>query len=453
MRKLKLTALLFIFGLIATTTTAQENISLSLEEAKSYALENNKEIKNAQLDVLIAKKKIWETTAQGLPQIDAKIAYQNIFKVPTLNFATPVLNSTPNENYPGVFDYEMDYKSSPIKLGTKQSTTIDFTISQLIFSGSYIVGLQTSKVYKQLTLDQQNKSEQNIKSQITNSYYLILILQENANIISNTLKNLSTTEYEIKEMLKEGFVESTDLDQITLTKSNVENGIRTLNQQIAISYDLLKMQLGIFNDSKISLTDNLQNIISNLPEDALTNKKFVVDNNITYQMLETQEKLNKLNVSLKKSEFLPTVAAFYNHQEKTTKADFDFAFPNIVGVNVSIPIFHSAGRFSKVSQAKLELEKTRNQKSQAVQGLQIAYKKAKNDFTTAVANFNNQKTNMKIAQRIYDKTLLKYKEGVSSSMDLTQSNNQLLDSQSKYFQSLLTLLQTKVELNTILNNL
>lgn len=453
MKKIKLASLLFLFGIIISSAQAQERISLSLSEAKAYALKNNKDLKNAELDVLIAKKKVWETTTIGLPQVDATIAYQNIFKVPEMNFGTPILNSTPNENYPGVYNYEMGYMSSPIKLGTKESTTIDITVSQLLFSGSYIVGLQASKVYKQLTLDQQNKSIQDIKSQVTNSYYLILILEENAKILANTLANLSTTQYEIKEMLQEGFVESTDLDQITLTKSSIENAIRTINQQISISYDLLKMQLGIFDDTKISLSENINDIIDSLPKEVITDKPFILNKNITYQMIETQERLNKLDLKLKKAAFLPTVAAFYRHEEKTEKADFDFSFPNIVGINVSIPIFHSTGNISKVNQSRLELEKTKNMKAQAASGLKIAYHKAKSDLSTAIANFNTQKANMQIAQRIYDKTLIKYKEGVSSSMDLTQTNNQLLDAQSKYFQSLLNLLQSKVELNKVLNNI
>jgi len=442
--------------------SGQDTVELSLQEARQFAMENNRNIKNAELEVKIAQKEIWETTASGLPQIDAQVSYQNIFEVPTAQFPQTVIRKNPSDQLPVMGDiietstgnYALTMtEGQSIKLGTKQSTTIDLTVSQLIFSGSYIVGLQAAKVYKQLVLDQKERSELDTKAQVSDTYYMVLVLEENLNLMKKTLDNIKKTQYEIQQMLNEGFVEDTDLDQIKLNRMNIENAIGNLEKQVATSYDLLKLQLGMEEQKNVVLTESIGDLTQDVPLKDLMNESFNIENNLTYQMLETQERLSKLDLKLKKSEFLPTISGFYRHQEKTQRADFDMTIPDLIGVNVQIPIFHSAARFSRVKQAKLKLAQTRNQKSQAVQGLNLEIRQAKNAFSNAVKNYNNQKKNMHLAQKIYDKTLTKYKEGVSSSMDLTQANNQLIDNQSKYYQALLEMLQKKVELNKKLNNL
>lgn len=441
---------------------SQEPLELTLEEAKLYALENNRTVENAELEVLIAEKKVWETTATGLPQVNASVSYQNIFKVPTVNFPSNAIVKNPGQETPvfgelietstGTYALSM-VEGQPIKLASKQNTTLNLTVSQLIFSGSYIVGLQASRVYKQLSTEQLEKSKLDVKAEVTNTYYMILVLEENLNILENTLENVKKTEAEISEMLKEGFVEDTDLDQIKLNRMTIENGMNELSSQVEVSYQLLKMQLGLERNEKIALTDDIEKVTQDLPVEQLMKSDFELERNLSYRMLETQVELSELDLKLKKSEFLPTIAGFYRHEEITNAADFNTSIPDLIGINVDIPIFHSAGRFAKVKQAKLTVVKTRNQKELAVQGLFLEVKQARSNFTTAVSSYNNEKKNLELSQKIYDKTLAKYKEGIASSMDLTQANNQILNIQSNYYQALLNMLQAKVQLNKKLNNL
>lgn len=453
---------LFLFLILSGFISAQQSYEFSLEEAKEYALKNNRDVKNAALEVIIAQKKIWETTAMGLPQVDASVAYQNIFDVPTVNFPSNTIIKNPTDA-----DYVMGEQivtpsgtyalslteGTPIELAVKENTTIDITVSQLIFSGSYLVGLQASKVYKSLSEEQLENAELDTKAQVSDSYYLILVLEENLSIIQGTLENIVTTESEISAMLEEGFVEDTDLDQITLNKVMIQNAIVEIENQVGIAYELIKMQLGVDASDKIILTEDIESLKADIPVEKLIQSEFNLEQNLSYRMLQTQEELAELDWKLQKTEFLPTVAGYYRHEEVTTVADFNTSIPDMVGLSVDIPIFHSAGRFAKVKQAKLRLEQTRNTKDQAVQGLKMQVTQARNNFSTAVAQLNNQKKNMNLSQRIYDKTLMKYKEGLSSSMDLTQANNQLLSIQQSYYQALLAMLQTKVELNKKLNNL
>lgn len=458
----QVTAILVVLILTAFTASSQDTVELSLEEAKEYAINNNREVKNAELEVIIARKKVWETTATGLPQIDASVSYQNIFSVPEVNFPSNSIVKNPSDDTPvfgapietstGTYALTM-VEGEPIKLASKQNTTLNLTVSQLIFSGSYIVGLQASKVYKQLASEQLEKSELDVKAQTADTYYMILVLEENLNIMQNTLENIEKTEYEISELLKEGFVEDTDLDQMKLNRMTIENGISELNSQVEVAYQMLKLQIGMERDKKLVLSDDIQNIKNDVPVEALLNEDFDLENNLSYRMLTTQEDLSELDWKQKKSEFLPTISGFYRHEEIANAPDFNTSIPDLIGVNVDIPIFHSAGRFAKVKQARLKLEQTRNQKEQAVQGLYLELKQARNNFSTAVKNYNTQQENLQLAEKIYNKTLEKYKEGISSSMDLTQANNQMLNTQNNYYQALLNMLQAKVTLNKKLNNL
>lgn len=177
---------------------------------------------------------------------------------------------------------------------------------------------------------------------------------------------------------------------------------------------------------------------------------FDVSQNISYQLLDTQEKLAELDLKNKKAEFLPTVAGFYQHQENFNDKAFNLTPPDIVGVSVSIPIFSSWGRVASIQQKQIELEQTRHDKANAVSGLRIQYRNALNTFLTAKNTYENNKTNLELSKRIYEKTHMKYKEGVSTSFDLSQANGQYLKANTDYFMSVMQLVSAKTELDKLL---
>jgi len=438
---------------------SQENIlplKLSVIDAQNYALQNNRAIQSSKIDIEIAKKKVWETTAIGLPQFSIATSFTHQFEVtkfPMGGGLNPdklgaMAPNTPltNTNLLSSFD-----PPEMTPMGKENNTTFDFTLSQLIFSGEYIVGLQAARIYKEISEKSFVKTEIQTKESVANSYFIVLVLDENLKVLKNSYKAIDQTYNEMVKMNEQGFTEQTDVDQLKISKSNVQTLITSLEAQKDVSTKLLKLQLGVEFTQEIELTDSLSTIINQNNLSYLSKMDYSVDGNIDYQLINTQEKLMELSLKRIKSTFLPTVSAYYRHQELLDEPLINFQPKDILGVSINIPIFSSGQRLSQVSQARLDLEKTRLSKKDVSQSLILEFEKAQSDYQTAFSNFTMNKESMELSKRVYDKTIVKYREGVSSSFELSQNQNQFLTAESNYFNSVLSLLSAKVKLDRILN--
>jgi outer membrane protein len=410
----------------------------------------------------VGEEKIWETKAIGLPQMSASGTYTHIFVVPEVSFGGTTLISDKREGertFAAVPTgngtdsiFQNYFPGDPIKLGVKDNATVNLNVSQLIFSGEYIVGLQATKVFYQISQNSLQSTMADVKESVANTYFLVLLMEQNKEILSKSLANVTKTLSDMKEMNKQGFIENTDLDQLELTVNTLENGIRSVNNQIAASYDLLKFQLGLPFENTITLTDKLEDVLGLSEIASITSKQFQVQNHITYKIMENQEAAGVLNLKRQKSAYLPSLAAFYKHTENLKKADFDFTMKDMAGLSLNVPIFSSGMRNVMVQQREMELEKIRNAKSNVASGLELDFFNSRNTFNSAYDQFINEKRNIELTSRIYDKTLIKYKEGMSSSMDLTNAQNQYLNAQKNYFTALYTLLVSKNKLDKLLSN-
>lgn len=446
---------LIVFGYI-TFTYGQDNnevLELSVSEAQVFAIQNNRSVQAANIDVLMAEKKVWETLAAGLPQIDIAANYMHQFVIPEVSFG-PYLDvaSLPDG---AVFKDDLlnAYKDSPpIQLGVPNNTTIDLTVSQLIFSGSYIVGLQATKVFKKITDQNLSKTEDQTKESVATSYYLIQVLGENLDLLNESLQSVDQTYKDMIQMNEQGLIEETDVDQIKINRSNIQTLITSMGSQKEIALKLLKYQLGLEFEQLIVLTDSLPSIIDHGNILYLASPEYDVNQSIDYQMILKQEEASALFLKLEKSQYLPTIAAFYRHQEQTNQPSFNFAVKDVVGATLSLPVTSSGMRRSRIAQAKFDLEKSRLTKDNVEQGLIMEFETAHSNYQTAFNNFITNKESMELGKKVYDKTVIKFREGVSSSFELTQNQNQFLTTESNYYNSVLSLLNAKAKLDRILNS-
>jgi outer membrane protein len=444
------------FGLFAQNDSVMH---FSLKEAQDYAIQNFYVSKNAKLDIEKAKKVVLETTAIGLPQVNASANWVYIpGTIPTLDFGSQ-LGEAFNPIYAALQNgglINMDTVNlsggGPSPIAERSVVTYGFTVSQLIFSGEYIVGLQASKVYKSLSEETNVKTEIELKQSIADSYFAVLILEKNKSILEKMIINLNQSLDQAKKTNKAGFLEDTDVDQLALTVSRTENSLNTINRQIEVMHRLFKYQLGMISENDINLTDELDALISlNIVNDSTY--KFLLDDNIDYKLLDTQEKLMKLNLSREKTKYLPTIAGFYQYQDKTKKPALDFTLKHIIGVSVQVPIFESGSRIAKVSQARIEYEKTQNMKEQEIQRIRMGADQSLYDYRSALEKYTNEKSNFELSERVYNKSNEKFKQGMISSLDLTMINNQYLQAQMSYAMSVQELLSAKVKLDKAYNQL
>jgi outer membrane protein TolC len=447
--------LMFIFLGSVIKGSGQENkplLKLSISEAQTFALQNNRAIRSAKIDISSMDKQIWATVATGLPQFNFDANYQHQFVVPQLNFG-PVLdiNSLPDGSITKS-DLQSAYKASPsIALGVRNNTVLNFTVSQLIFSGEYLVGLQASKVVKQVTEKTLVKTEEQTKETVATTYFLVLVLEENARVLRESLKSTDKTYSDLVKMNQEGFNEETDVDQMKIGRSNIQTLITSIEAQKELSLKLLKYQLGVGFDQTVVLTDSLPGIITQGSNQYLATPEFNVKTSIDYLMISDQEKISSLMLKRQQSKLLPTISAFYRHQEQTNMPAFNFAVKDVVGATLTLPIVTSGLRMANIGQAKYDLMKTRLNKENVEQGLVLEFETAKSSYQTAYSNYTTNKESMELSKKVYDKSVIKYKEGVSTSFELTQNQAQFLTAESNYYNSVLSLLNAKAKLDRILS--
>lgn len=473
-KNMKTSAFLLLFVLLVSANTsiaqtaaapAATSKEFTLKQAQDFAVENSYSTKSAMLDEKKAVQRVRETTAIGLPQINASAGFQNFLDVPTQvlpDFISPVVVGTLVQNglLPQSALDNMPENYIAAQFGTKYNMSFGASVSQLIFDGSYIVGLKAASAYVQLSTVQVEKSEIEIKNAVAQAYATVLIAQENAKILKQTKTNLNKTLEETKALLENGFVEESDVDQLVLNTLNLDNSIMAAERQIDVAFNLLKFQMGMPVNDIIALTETLENII---PTSEIANKLAATEANptahIDYKILDVNKNLMQLAMRNEQAKLLPSLAGSFSAQRNALGNEFNFFgkdgqwYPNTMwGLSLNVPIFSSGMRYYKIQQAKVDYEKATIQQQQVEQSIIMQTIKAKADFSVAIDQLSNDKQNLELAEKIHGKTTIKYKAGMVSSFELTQADNQLLNAQGKYIGSMFNLIDTKLTLDKLLSN-
>lgn len=444
MTKLMGLGVMLMVLMIPDAFAAEGPIAFSLVEAQKFAVENNYDTLKSQMNVTATEKKIRETVSAGLPQISTSLDYTNNIELVTM--LIPDFFNDPNDMI-------------EIQFGTQHNATLNLQVQQLVFNGSYFVGLATSRIFKRLATEGLKQTKLDVMETVSQTYSLILISQESERIIQRNLQNLEKTLYEVRELYKEGFLEETDADVIQISVTALKNSLQNLQKQTETVYQLLKFQMGIDLSEEIMLTNSLEDIISEQDIKTALSGSFDLEDNVDYRLIQTQEKLAEMNLKNEKAQYWPTVGAYYSlsymaQRNKFSFLNFDEKWyrSQAVGVNLNIPVFRSGAQKARVQQASIALDQAHQTTLQVSQGLLLEEAQAKNALSSAYENYINVKDNMALSKKIYDKTLIKYQEGLASSTDLTQANDRYLAAQANYIQALSELLGAKNALDRLRND-
>jgi len=433
---MKRISILIILLLIITghyRTHAQQDLSLSLDASQSYAIEYNKVLKNAGLAINAANKRVMETLAAGLPQVDASMNYNNFLGAE--------------------IEIKFGEGMDPARIPFKPTSYFSTTVSQLIFSGSYWIGLQTSSIYHDLTKSSYEKSELEIREQVALSYYSVLVSERSVDIILKNLDNIKDVHNKTNMMFAVGMAEIIDVDQLAVQVSLLENASKSVQRQTEMAYNLLRIQLGVTAETNITLTETLDEILTKVDLITTLSTPLELNKNIDYQIMNTQQLLSKKQIDLERMNCLPTITGYYSNTQKVLKPDFDMTPPNLIGLQMSIPIFTSGMRKARVDQARINYETTMNNKALLTDQLLIQEKQLRFNLTTALEQYESQKENVEVSRRVYNNLNLKYQQGLVSSLDLTTVNNNYLQAETNYITAMMELLQADLALNKLLNTL
>lgn len=455
--KLIIAAVLLIAGL---KLYAQEPpISLSLQQAQDYAVQHNKTLQNAKSDVLIADEQIKNVRGSGLPQANATLDYMTNFNY-AFSFGMGGSSAPPDIDY-SVLDagdleilkfLNQSFGGGASEIVMEDQLNAKFQVSQLIFSGQYWIGLETAKIGRQIAEKNIKLTELDVRENVINSYYLILVTENLLTIIQNNETNLREVQKHTENMYKVGLAESTDVDQIGINLSQIINSKKSMERNLQLNYNMLRFWLGVNPGSEIKLADDLDMVLKEVERKSLMATDLDLANNPSYQIMLSQEDMGEKNIDMTKWAFAPTVSGFYSYTEKILKSGFDLSPKNVAGVNMNIPIFGGLTKKAELSKAKIELDKIQRSKSLLEEQLTLQERQLTFEKTNAFENYITQKQNVQVADRVYNSVNNKYKQGQISSLDQTQANTNYLLAENNYITSVLQLLQSVLKLDKLYNN-
>ncbi|MEO6883062.1 MAG: TolC family protein [Bacteroidia bacterium] len=438
-KKIKIIALLFGFGTTVYAQQAADTTShvFSLQQSVDYALQHQTSIIDAQYSEQAAEQKVKEIRGIGLPQITGDLDAKDFIQLPT--------QLIPAEFFGGPAGTFIG-----LKFGTKYNATGELDASQILFDGSYLVGLQAAKVYRELSQKATQRTKIEVAEAVTKAYYSVLVSQEQLKLISANLVRLETLQNETKTMHDNGFAEQIDLDRIMVTYNNTAVEREKIERLIQLSDALLKYQMGMTQDQQLTLTDSLGAV--DFTPIAESSGKFNYSNRIEYSLLQTQLKAAQLELKKNRFDYLPSVALYGSVSEQAQRNEFDVFEPNktwfatqLIGLKVGIPIFDGFQKHFRVQESAIGVLQAKNNLHALEQSIDFQLSNAEINLQNATASLGIQKKNISLAQNVDDVAKKKYEQGVGSNIEMITAETSLKEAQTNYYSALYDALIAKIE--------
>jgi len=418
-------------------------LNLSFKEAQDYAISNNKMVLAAKSDVKASKAAIWEAISSALPEVSASGSFTD-----NLKLMTTLL--------PGEFFGQPAGTKIPVTFGSQFNSSASVQASLLLFNAPLYIGIETTKLAQKMSQENLAKTELDTKESVGTAYYLILVSEKSLEILEGNIANLNETLKSTRAMFSAGMAEATDVDQMVSNVSMVENSRSSLQRAIELNYNLLRFQLGVEPGTKITLTENLESLTGQIDVEALLSQQFDHTRNVNYKLIAGQELMSSLALKSQKASVLPTLAGFYNYGTNgmgDKVSDLQWFQNSMAGLQMSVPIFASGQRNAKIKKAQFNYEKAKTTKEMVTEQLLLEEKQLRYNLVNANLQYKSQRDNVDVSKRVYSSMENKFKQGMASSLELTQANSLYLQAENNYVSALMNLFQTKLALDKLLNNM
>lgn len=437
---IKIITVIFAIFLIEKSAIAQNTQSFSIDQAVEYAVEHRPEVLKADLETNLSKAKVKEVFGIGLPQISGEVDVKDNFIIPTSVLPAEVFGGPP-ETY------------IPVQFGTQWNASAGVTFSQIIFSGSYLVGLKAAKVYTELADKSAIKTKQDIENAVRKAYYTVLINQEKIEYLKNQEKQVQKLYDDMQEIYKNGFAEKIDVDRTKVSLNTIKIGLNNQKMLLELSEKLLKFQMNYPIYDEMKLTDSIKSEMKVPSVEKIKADSSIISSRIEFSLLDTRKSLLLLDLKNQRIQKVPSLALYgtYSYSAYRTKFDLldfdqDWYETGILGLKLSVPIFNGFQKNAKIQQAKIELQKLEKDYEALEKGISIEIESAQ---TQVIANYNMleiKEENSELEKEIYRITKIKFKEGVGSSLEVIDAETRYENSVNDYLQAKLNYLVSKVEL-------
>lgn len=405
----------------------RETVTVSLDEARAYAVQNNRSLQNADFEVQMAHAQRWQAIASMLPQADMSMTYQNMC------------------------GYEMNM--SGFKIPMNPNGTISITAS-IALNGQMVVGALLSNIAIEMQEINNKKTEADLIADVESMYITALAMEETIGLLDSSKTNLQELYKTIAGAVAVGAAEQTEADQIEVQVASLDNTINSTRRSVEIIYNSLALSLGCGPERRLVLTDKLDDLLKIDDAVALLKTDFDITNNYQYQLAEKNVELANHNVVMAAMAYVPTLSAYYQYSAKTyfnKDAGMNMTPPNVIGVTLSVPLWTSGAKAAAVHEKKIAKFEAENQRDDARDALLLSYRQSRYNLISAYENFDTQKKNIEVMQRVMTSTSNKYQYGMASAFDLTNASTNLLTAHSNYVQAILTLVSAQADMKKILD--
>ena len=426
-----------IFCLFVLVSNGQNKL-YSLEAVIDYALQHNYNHQKNQLEKSITYEKTQEVLTQGFPKINGSIGYQNQFIVPTSVIPGDAFGA------PG--------QLIPVKFGLSNTMNANIGLQQLIFDGRYLVGVQARTSIKELANMQVKMSERDVKVLISKSYFQAVASKKSLKSLRESKAVMDKLYDQTNKTYKQGLIEELDVERLQYNVKTIENAILVLETQNQLAISALKLNMGYPMEDSLQISEDITNVLT----EAFQQTAFIdnLENRLEYKLADQAILLKKYDLKQIRYSALPSLfgSASYGYNSFSNRFNFLnntwYNFGNF-GLQANIPIFDGFTRKSQVSQAKLELEKAELDKVNLFQALKVENMNTILTLRNNMNEYKNQKDILKLSEKIEHKTQVKYKEGIGSSFEFANAQNERIQQYLKLLQTELNLLNSHIDLKKI----
>jgi outer membrane protein len=438
---------LFTALIFAASVSAQQTDSVytfSIKQAVDYALENQKDVVNATIDMEMSDYKVKETVGIGLPQITGNVDVKDYEKLPVSLIPAEFLGGEP-----GTF--------APLQFGTRWTATAGIGATQLLFDPSYIVGVKASKTFRELSTKNLARTQIETAVAVTKAYYSVLVLREAKKILEANEVRLKKLLNDTKALYENGFVEKIDYERVQVAYNNIVTENENFLLTMALSEKTLVFQVGMPSTAKIVISDSLNSeaVKNMIVPDEIAD----VSKRIEYSIMKSQERLQEYNVKRYKGQYLPSLSLYGNLSTQAQRTTFSFAetgyswYPiGYIGGTLSLNIFDGLQRERKISQEKLALRKINNDMVNFESAIRLESSSNHANLVKALSSLNVQDKNLELANSVTNTAKIKYDQGVGSNIEVLDAETSLKEAQVNYFQALYNAVLAKIDLDKSLGN-
>jgi outer membrane protein len=444
------TTLLVWLALAAGAQQAQEVKKLSLQDAVSLAKSNNVNLKNNKLEVLQAQQKVKEVLASGLPNVNAEGTFLHNIEIPTQRLPNFINAALPpgSPRGPEFID---------ARFGVTYSTSAKITATQLLFDGGFLMGVKASKEFVNLSKVNLERNAVQTTVDVSKAYYMVLVIQTNIKLLSANIQQLEKVSFDLEQASKNGLIDKLEFDRVSLQLSNLKLQREKLTDQEKIALMLLKLQLGVNIQDNVQLTDELESLYSK-KQSIDADAKPDLTKRPEYRLMQQQIRLYELSKKRYQYGYAPSLAAFATHQQNTFGNVFSDVgatwFPGTFwGLSLNIPVFDGLRKHAQIQQEDISLKIARNNLENLESSFALQVNAAQANFKRVAQQITIQKKNLDLAQDIYNKVELKYKNGLASSLELTTSQTDLETARANYLTTVYDFFIAELELQQSLGNI